>query len=359
VLALHFQKSPLLSNLKQSLSIAVDWIRACVSENAAALETSFDRAPDGRCVGAHCAAVDLLVRFDLALIAHLFFSNRGSFLLWLGRVVISDFRAFVWIAIRIRASSEAQVICVTAYFKQLRRPDHLEHLPTLGRILLFVSDVIGLLPRQPCRFELTAFSAVMLNAVQLLPLDTHNVTQLIAAVSAFYVSQIKQRGKAFKDAFGDFRTAILPLFVLRLSSIQSVELLKAVQCLLFSYGPDRSIFVQSFLWTLFSHMSAIDNNVSGIAWSIFRQWVLTDPAPERCIFKVEELRDAFLTLAKSAEDNEGSCEELAMLREGVVGDAKAKRSVRARGSGLLVKMKLAGVPGDLIIERLIAMKREG
>jgi hypothetical protein len=140
-------------------------------------------------------------------------------------VVISDFRAFVRIAIRIRASTEAQVVCVIAYFKQSRRP-------ALARISSFVSDLIGLLRRSRARLS-------RMRSVQLLPLNTHNVT-------AFYVSQIKQRGKVFNDAFGDFRTAIMPLFVLRLSSIRSVELLKAVQCLLLSSGPDRSILCRVF-----------------------------------------------------------------------------------------------------------------
>jgi hypothetical protein len=163
----------------------------------------------------------------------------------------------------------------------------------------------------------------------------------------------------FKDAFAEFRTSIMPLFVLRLSSMESAQLLKAVQCLLFSYGPDRSIFVQSFLWTLFSHMSAVDDVVSGIAWSIFRQWVLTDPAPENCIFRVEQLKIAFFTLARSAEDDETLSEELAKLRDGIVDGCKSKGQARASRSSFLVKMGMAGVPGDLIIEQLNAMKRDG
>jgi hypothetical protein len=215
-----------------------------------------------------------------------------------------------------------------------------------------------MIPDQSYSFDPNAFNSVMLNAVQLLPLNTRYVTQLIAAVCSFYVKQMTWKGRAFKNTFWEFRTSILPLFVLKLSSIQSAQLLKAVQCLLFSHGPDRSIFVQKFLWTLFSHMSAIDDYVSGTAWSIFRQWVLTDYAPEECIFAVQGLKGAFLTLAQSALDNAASSEELILLRDGFTGDPNIRKPLRSRGSGFFVKMKHIRVPGYRIMEELNMLMKE-
>jgi hypothetical protein len=364
LLSLCFDQGFVLQEIHANICRYSQGIDAAIHEQAVDIENSFHQAPGQPSLAAHCAVIPLLVRCKPALITSIFTNPGNSFLLWLGRVVLAapSYRMFARIANCIRKSAEAQTICVAIFFGQSARPSTLAHLPALARISSFVGDLIRMQPTRPYPFRPIVCSSSVLNALQLLPLEPMRVLDLIEAISRFYVQQVETRGRPYRDSFGEFRMSFLPLFLVKLTPSQIIALLKAIQWLLFPYGKDKSNFVNDFIFSLFPLMGSSHGPIANMAWQVFRQWILCDPAPEKAILSSQNMKNSLLALAEDAEDKDSARGELARLREGIVAsDPKVNRIMVARNrraSGIFGRIGLAEAPGALIIELLNGVRKE-
>jgi hypothetical protein len=277
----------------------------------------------------------------------MFPERERPILAWLGRLLIcTETRPlFGQIAARVFASPEIQQILFLSYFKNpLSAWEQLKRSSFVA-IARFMSHIISAQPRQDYKIDCRIVHASLLNAIQLTPYDANSaVIPLIEAVAKFYMSQIELKSPKYRDFFGEFRIAVVPLFLLKVDVERDLKLLNAISCLLVGDGKDRTDFVNSFLRNLFVKMRFESQSLRRMAWKTFRKWILNDSRVEKCLRKSEELKVEFFELARIGAGDSYIRSELGFLIEGNDGDeGNIKKSVLKKSSGLIEGLRKMGL----------------
>jgi hypothetical protein len=297
-------------------------------------------------VQVHVNVLHLLFGYDPRSIWKVFPDEKRSVLAWIGGLLTRPETSplFGEISGHVLEFPQLQQVLFMSYFNNpLSAWEKLRRNSCLA-IARFVSHLIQIQPHRDYKIPFKAVHLSLLNAIQLIPHGANSVIPLIRSICKFYMTQNEIKSSKYRSFFGEFRMAIVPLFLIGIDPERDIKLLWAVRCLLVDGGKDKTEFVTTFVQTLFGMMRNDDEGLKQVAWRRFRKWLLRDRAVEKLLRKSEALKAELFELARIGSKNEFVRCQLSLLIDGNAGDAgNVKRMVLKKSAALIEGLKRMGL----------------